>query len=54
MLSSTVVVVGVSSAVMVIGEGDRGKKERCEVQLHKVNTITWCRSLNELRNFSNF
>ena len=54
MLSSTVVVVGVSGAVTVIGEGDRGKKERREVQLHKVNTITWCRSFNELRKLSNF
>ena len=35
-------------------EGDRGKKERREVQLHKVNTIMWCRSFNELRKLSNF
>ena len=54
MLSSTVMVVGVSGAVTVIGEGDRGKKERCEVQLHKVNTITWCWSFNKLRKLSNF
>ena len=54
MLSSTVVVVGVSGTVTVIGEEVRGKKERREVQLHKVNAITWCQSFNELRKLSNF